>query len=151
MRLLCAPSSRAKESEHEAALAKREAEYKKQRSDREQEYGEAEAALQKRLQDLNREHAETISQMSESISHMRDEFGDMLRAVETRANKGEAEVGALRGELRAVLNSKSWKMTSGLRRLMNGLKGIKTDNDRRHLTVDEAPPRLEYKSEDAQS
>jgi len=44
--------------------------------------------------------------------------------------------------------SEQRRMTGGLRRIINRLKGVKTQAPSRHIEAAAAPPRLEFKPED---
>jgi len=101
-----------------------------------------------RVESLKAEHELVAERMGQEISFMRDEFGEILRASDMRADTNAAEAQTLRHDLSAVLNSTSWKMTGGLRRLLDTLKGLKRSGPKANLESPPRQPRLEFKSSD---
>ena len=101
-----------------------------------------------RVESLKAEHEAVTERMGQEISFMRDEFGEILRASDMRADTNAAEAQTLRHDLSAVLNSTSWKMTGGLRRLLDTLKGLKRSGPKANLESPPRQPRLEFKSSD---
>ncbi len=93
-------------------------------------------SLKTRISDLIAERERVEAQAAEQMNIMRDEFGDILRGAEAHAQTTDAKAQILQSDLYAVLNSTSWKLTGGLRFVMNLLKGVKTNPQQPRLDSD---------------
>lgn len=127
--------------QYEAELASRASQFEAKMADIKTQH-------QMEVDRLASEHQHVVRRIQNETSFMRDEFGEILRSSDARADYNASQVEALRREMSAVLNSTSWKMTSGIRRVMNLLKGKTGQTPTQHLSGPPEPPRLEFKPEE---
>jgi len=80
------------------------------------------------------------TELEGSITDLSGALGQRDAALGGAAKREES----LRRQLEAVLGSTSWKMTGGMRRLLNLLRG----REPAAITQDKAPPRLTYREND---
>ena len=139
---------RSMQNEHASALEDLEKSFDETLENLQARHKKTKAEWDRSLASQEAEHHATISNMNLEMNFMRDEFGKILRSEEARVDKNAADLDVMRAEMSSVLNSTSWKMTSGLRHVMNLLKGIKVKGAASRLRAPDTPPRLEYKPED---
>ncbi len=139
---------RSMQNEHASALEDLEKSFDETLENLQARHKKTKAEWDRSLASQEAEHHATISNMNLEMNFMRDEFGKILRSEEARVDKNAADLDVMRAEMSSVLNSTSWKMTSGLRHVMNLLKGIKVKGATSRLRAPDTPPRLEYKPED---
>ena len=141
-------AKRALQQEHASALDGLEKSFTETFENLQAEHKNTKAEWERKFASQDSDYQLEVSNMNLEMNFMRDEFGKILRAEETRTDKNAADLDAVRAEMSAVLNSTSWKMTSGLRRVMNLLKGVKAKDTASRLSAPNTPPRLEYKPDD---
>jgi hypothetical protein len=95
--------------------------------------------------------ASEIEFMRENFGALRTELEGSITDLSSALGQRDAELGgarereaSLRGQLEAVLGSTSWKMTGGMRAVLNLLRGQKPAA----ISQDQAPPRLTFRDED---